>query len=155
MEISNELVKKINELAYTYPNRKGALLPVLYLVQKEYGFLSENILKDIAFVLNIPEVFVFSVTTFYTMFHTSKQAKNIVSVCTNITCSLLGSEHIIKTLENILEIKPGEMTKDKRFSLNLVECLGSCGTAPVMMVNEDLHENLTEAKVKEILERYN
>ncbi|MDD5772790.1 MAG: NAD(P)H-dependent oxidoreductase subunit E [bacterium] len=154
MELSPKLIKEINELADACPNKKGALLPVLYLVQKEYGFLSESILKDIAFILNIPEVFVFGVTTFYTMFHTSEQAKNIISVCTNITCSLLGSEHIIKTLENILKIKPGEMTKDKKFSLNLVECLGSCGTAPVMMVNGDLHENLTEEKIKRILDTY-
>ena len=154
MEISNDMVKKINDLADTFPNRKGALLPVFYLVQKEYGFLSENILKDISLVLNIPEVFVFSVVTFYTMFHTSPQAKNIISVCTNITCSLLGSEHIIETLENILEIKPTETTKDKRFSLKLVECLGSCGTAPVMMVNGDLHEDLTKEKIKEILDTY-
>lgn len=154
MEISSKLVKEINELADTFPNRKGALLPVLYLVQKEYGYLSEEVLKDIASILNIPEVFVFGVTTFYTMFHTEKQAKNIVSVCTNITCSLLGSEHIIKSLENILGIKPGEMTKDGKFSLNLVECLGSCGTAPVMMVNGDLHEDLTKEKIKGILDTY-
>ncbi|MEW6088433.1 MAG: NADH-quinone oxidoreductase subunit NuoE [bacterium] len=154
MEISNELVKRINELADTYPNRKGALLPVLYLVQEEYGFLTENALKDVSFVLNIPEVYVFSVATFYTMLHTSPQGKNIVSVCNNISCSLLGSEHIIRTLESILEVRPGETTKDKKFSLKLVECLGSCGTAPVMMVNGDLHENLTKEKIKEILEKY-
>ena len=75
MEFSNELVDRINKLADTFPNKKGALLPVLYLVQKECGFLSENILKEIALILNIPEVFVFGVTTFYTMFHTSEQAK--------------------------------------------------------------------------------
>ena len=154
MEISNDMVKKINELADTFPNRKGALLPVLYLVQKEYGFLSENKLKDISFVLNIPEVFVFGVMTFYTMFYTTPQAKNIIYVCTNITCSILGSEHIIKALEDILEIKPGEMTKDERFGLKLVECLGSCGTAPIMMVNGDLHEDLTKEKIKVVLEKY-
>ncbi|MFH1287329.1 MAG: NADH-quinone oxidoreductase subunit NuoE [bacterium] len=154
MKFSSELVNKINALASTYPHKKGALLPVLYLVQEEYGFLDEFALKDISSILNIPEVYVFSVATFYTMFHTSPQGKNIVSICTNITCSLLGSEHIVKTLENILDVKPGETTKDKKFSLKLVECLGSCGTAPVMMVNGDLHENLTEEKVREILGKY-
>lgn len=147
MKLSNELVNKINKLVETYPHKRGSLLPVLYLVQEEYGFLEESALKDVASILSIPEVYVFSTATFYTMFRTKPQCENVVSVCTNITCSLLGSEHIVKTLENILR-------DDKRFSLRLVECLGSCGTAPVMMINGELYENLTEEKVKEIIEKW-
>lgn len=147
MKLSNELVNKINKLVETYPHKRGALLPVLYLVQEEYGFLEESALKDVSSILNVPEVYVFSVATFYTMFRTKPECENVVSVCTNIACSLLGSDHIVKTLENILK-------DDKRFSLRLVECLGSCGTAPVMMINDELYENLTEEKVEEIIGKW-
>jgi NADH-quinone oxidoreductase E subunit len=106
---------------------------------------------DVAEVMELPPTEVASVTSFYTMFNRQPVGENLIQVCTNISCSLLGAEHIVEYIKNKLGIDVGETTPDNKFTLVTVECLGSCGTAPMMQVNDTYYENLTEEKVDRIL----
>ncbi|MBI5180105.1 MAG: NAD(P)H-dependent oxidoreductase subunit E, partial [Nitrospirae bacterium] len=103
-------------------------------------------------VLKVPRSKVFGVATYYTMYKTKPTGRHLIQVCTNLSCSLLGADHIVKYLENRLGIKVGETTPDNRLTLITVECLGSCGTAPMMQVDDTYYENLTEEGINRILE---
>jgi len=111
-------------------------------------------MEEIAAILEMQPVEVNAAAAFYTMYNIDKPVgRNHIQVCRNISCSLMGAEHIITHLERALGIKTGETTPDHRFTLSTVECLGSCGTAPMMQVNDEYYENLTEAKVDELLKK--
>ncbi len=146
-----DLKEKVEEIAGRYPERRSALLPALFLAQKEYGYLTKEAMEEVASILGLSPVQVYEVATFYTMFNKKPVGKFHVQVCTNVSCSLLGSEMIVNCLEKKLGIKAGETTKNKLFTLTEVECLGSCGTAPMMQINDAYYENLTEEKVENIL----
>jgi len=105
----------------------------------------------VAEVMDLPPTEVASVASFYTMFNRQPVGENLIQVCTNISCSLLGAEHIVEYLKNKLGIDVGETTPDNKFTLVTVECLGSCGTAPMMQINDTYYENLTEEKIDQIL----
>jgi len=128
-KLKKEVVSKIEALAKKFPEKNSALANILDTTpNKIYGIL-----------------------TFYTMFNTEPVGKYHIQVCRNVSCSLLGAKNIIEHLSEKLKIKPGEKTKNKKITLSLVECLGSCGTAPVMMINDKYYENLDEKKVDNIL----
>lgn len=146
-----DLKEKVEEIAGRYPERRSALLPALFLAQKKYGYLTKEAMEEVASILGLLPVQVYEVATFYTMFNKKPVGKFHVQVCTNVSCSLLGSEMIVNCLEKKLGIKVGETTEDKLFTLAEVECLGSCGTAPMMQINDTYYENLTEKKVENIL----
>lgn len=153
MEFSSENKKKFEEILGHYPTKQAALLPTLWLVQEEFGYISEEAMKYVAGLLDLSPAHVYGVTTFYTMFHLKPPGKYSIQVCRTISCALVGSETILEYIKRKLGIDENEATSDGRFSLCTVECLGSCGTGPMMMVNEKYYENLTAEKVDRILEQ--
>jgi NADH-quinone oxidoreductase subunit E len=135
-----------------YPDPQSALLPALYLAQEDYGgWLPEEAFDEVAAVLGLPPTLTVAAASFYTMLNRKPVGRHLIQVCTNISCSLLGAEHLVAYIGHKLGIKPGESTPDGRFTLLEVECLGSCGTAPMMQVDDKYHENLSEDKVDQIL----
>ncbi len=149
--LSDKAKSEIQQLKARYPHPNSALLPVLALAQKEHGWLSPEVLEEVAEVMGLSPAQVGSVASFYTMFNRRPVGKYLVQVCTNVACSLLGAEHIVEHLKRQLGINVGETTPDGLFTLLEVECLGSCGTAPVMQVNDTYYENLTAEKIDQIL----
>lgn len=134
-----------------YPLKEAALLPALHVVQRSEGYLSDEAIQAVADYLELPAIRVEKVVTFYTMFRRKSVGKYFIQVCTNLSCSLLGADHIVAFIEKQLGISVGETTSDGLFTLITVECLGSCGPAPMMQINDDYYENLTEESVIEIL----
>jgi NADH-quinone oxidoreductase subunit E len=150
--LSEQAKAEIAKLRAQYPDARSVLMPALTLAQKENkGWLSLPVMEEVADFLDIPAAEVKSVASFYTMYNQKPVGKYHIQVCTNISCSLLGAEHIVEHLSRKLHIAEGETTRDGKFTLSTVQCLGSCGTAPVMQINDQYYENLTEAKVDEIL----
>ncbi|MEE9165416.1 MAG: NADH-quinone oxidoreductase subunit NuoE [Nitrospinota bacterium] len=143
-EISNEISK--------FPEKKAVLLPALHIAQKEQGWISKETMEEIAAILEIKPIEVMEVVSFYTMFNMNTVGKYHLQVCTNLSCSLLNSKHMVNYLQDKLGIKTGETTKDNKFTLSTVECLGSCGTSPMMQVNDEFYENLTKQKIDALLE---
>jgi len=150
--LSEETQKKIAEFKNRYPEKTTAILPAMHVVLKEVGYYNQNILTEIADLLELSEMQVSETVSFYTYFPKEGVGKYHIQVCTNLSCSLLGAEELVKYLEDKLQIKAGETTSDGLFTLSTVECLGSCGTAPVMQINQTYYENLTRVKVDQILE---
>ena len=148
------MIEKIRALEHMYPDKRSLVTGALWEVQRARGWkLTKEDLADIAKILDISPVEVQAAASFYTMYNIVEEigGRFHIQVCQNISCTLLGAEDLLAHLEKTLGIKPGETTPDKRFSLTTVECLGSCGTAPMMQVNDDYYENLTVEKVDEIL----
>ena len=137
------LRNKIKAIAQRYPEQRSALMPALYLAQEQYGYLTREALEEVAATLDLSLIRVYEVATFYTMFHTEPVGKYHLQLCTNVSCMLLEAETLLAYLEQKLGIKAGQTSADGLFSLAIVECLGACGTAPVMQINGDYHEDLT------------
>jgi NADH-quinone oxidoreductase subunit E len=158
--LSKESVKKIRALENRYPDKRSLVIAALWAVQRESGGnLTGQDLEEVAGVLDLAPVAVQSVATFYSMYHLIEPykaggpvGKYHIQVCRSISCSLLDAEVIIEHLEKTMNIKTGETTPDGKFSLTVVECLGSCGTAPMMQINDDYYESLTVEKVNEIIQ---
>ena len=150
--LSYATLQKIDALTRKYPYRRSALIPSLQLAQEEVGYLSMDAMREVARVFELSPNEVYEVASFYTMLFKSPVGKYVVQVCTNISCLLCGCEGIMSHLVERLGIQPGETTGDKKFTLMEVECLASCGTAPVAQINEDYHENLTPKRLDEILD---
>jgi len=150
--LSENAKAEIKQIRGKYPDPKSALLTALHAAQREHGWLSSEVMHDVAGVMDLPPTEVASVASFYTMFNLQPVGENLIQVCTNISCSLLGAEHIVEYLKTKLSIDVGETTPDNKFTLVTVECLGSCGTAPMMQINDTYYENLTEEKMDRILE---
>lgn len=150
------MIEKIQALEGRYPDKRSLVMGALWVVQRVRGWkLTREDLEDIAELLGISSVEVQAVASFYTMYNmVEPTGRYHIQVCQNISCSLLGAELLIEQLEKVLNIKPGETTQDKKFTLTTVECLGSCGTAPMMQINDDYYENLTVERVDEILKRF-
>jgi NADH-quinone oxidoreductase E subunit len=151
-KFTDENLQKIDEILKKYPFKKPALMPVLYLAQEQNGFISYEVIKEVANVLEITPEEVLGVVTFYTMYHQKEMGKYHVQVCTNVSCMLRGGYELYDKVKEKLGIDNMQVTEDKIFSLEEVECMGSCGTAPMMAVNEDYYENLTKEKIDEILD---
>ena len=150
----NCMTEKFNRLRKTYPDHMASslVLPLLQLMQEEKGHLTESDAIFIADYLGVPKMQVKEALTWYSMLYRQPVGKHVIKVCRNIACSLRGAERILDYIEKKLAIKAGETTADQRFTLLTVECLASCGTAPMMQVNDTYHENLTEEKIERILE---
>ncbi len=143
--------RELEAVLARYPDREAAILPALHLAQREFGYVSEEAIVFVAETLGFTPARIEGVVTFYTMFNRKPMGMYHVQICRNISCSLLGAEHLIEHVSKKLGIKPGETTPDGKFTLSKVECLGSCGTAPVLQVNDDYHEELTEEKIDALL----
>ncbi len=154
-KFTEENLKKIEEAVKKYPVKKAAVMPVLYIAQEQNGWISQEVIKEVASVLEMHAEDVLGVVTFYTMYHKKPAGKYHLQVCTNVSCMLRGANKIYDHVKDKLKISNGEVTDDNLFSLEEVECMGSCGTAPMIAVNEDFFENLDIQKVDQILESLN
>jgi NADH-quinone oxidoreductase subunit E len=143
--------ERIEQAASELPRRRSALIPALRIVQESRGHVDARAMADIAEAFELHPMEVEEVATFYTMINTRPVGKHLIQVCRSISCFIMGCNPILRHLEGTLGIRVGETTRDGRFTLVEVECLGSCGTAPVMQLNEDYHEDLTPEKVDRIL----
>jgi NADH-quinone oxidoreductase subunit E len=156
IKFSAEQLQKVDEIIKRYPagKQKSALLPILHLAQEEFGWMSVEVMDYVASLLKLQPIEVYEVATFYSMYHMKPVGKYVMEFCHTGPCCLVGAEKIIKYIENKLNIKAGETTPDGLFTLKTVECLASCGTAPMMQVGDYYYENLTEAKVDELLDNW-
>jgi NADH-quinone oxidoreductase subunit E len=149
---SEQAEKKIDELLARYPQKRSAMLPILFVAQAETGSLSDEVMQYVAQRMGLTYMDVMTTASFYTMFNRRPIGKYHIQLCTNVSCWLCGSDEVQKYIERKLSIKFGQTTPDGRFTFTRVECLGSCGTAPAMQVNFDYYENLTPEKIDQILD---
>ena len=149
--LSPDARKRIESLKSEYETNQSALIPALHVAQADQGWLSEETQGEVATILDVTPQSVREVVTFYTMFHQRPVGKYLLQVCHNLSCCLKGGHRLQKQIEERLGIQDGETTQDGRFTLVSVECLGSCGTAPVLMVNDRYHEDVTPAEIDRLL----
>ena len=150
-KFTQENLDKVNDAIKRYPNKQAAVMPALWIAQEQNGWISNEIMQEVAKILEIIPEGVLGVVTFYTMYHQKPMGKYHLQVCTNVSCMLRGAYDIYENVKKNLGINNMEVTADQKFSLEEVECMGSCGTAPMIAINEDYYENLTVKKVEEIL----
>lgn len=156
IKFSDETMAVVNKIISRYPEgkQKSALIPLLHVAQAEFdGWLSAPVMDYVASILKIQPIEVYEVASFYSMFNLKPVGKCVIEVCRTSSCWLLGAEDLVKHIEQKLKIKNGETTSDGMFTLKTVECLGSCGTAPMMQVGPDYYENLTFEKVNTLLDK--
>ncbi|GBC81124.1 NADH-quinone oxidoreductase subunit E [bacterium HR10] len=149
--LSAEAEKKIQEIIARYPVKRSALLPVLFVVQQELGYLPDEALEEVARWLDLTFLDVATTVSFYTMFHRRPIGRYHIQICRNVSCYLCGGEAIREHLEERLGIRCGETTADGRFTLSEVECIGACSWAPAMQINFTFYHHLTPERVDEIL----
>ncbi len=148
------VLKDIEEIKTKYPDLRSALLPALYVAQREFGWLSSEAISSVAQALDMPAAIVRGTASFYSMFKHRPAGRHVVQICTNISCMITGAERLVDFFKNKYALEPNKTTQDGRFSLVIMECIGACGTAPAMLVNTDYFDNLTEKSIEEILEKY-
>ncbi|HFE39107.1 MAG TPA: NADH-quinone oxidoreductase subunit NuoE [Gammaproteobacteria bacterium] len=154
-KLSADVLEKIDKWIVKYPReqRQSAVIPALHIVQDAYnGSLTTELMDLVAAHLEMPNMSVYEVATFYSMFELKPVGVNKISICTNISCMLRGSEEIVAHLKKRLGIGLGETTEDGKFTLKEVECMGACGGAPMLELHKKYYENLTPEKVDEILD---
>jgi NADH-quinone oxidoreductase subunit E len=147
-----EFEKRVDTLVARYPEPRAALLPVLWEVQRERGWIDVESEAWVGERLGVSAAHVHGTVTFYTMYKQRPSGKYHIQVCTTLSCMLRGCDEIVDHIQKKLDLDVGETTPDGKFSLVRVECLGSCGTAPMFQLNDDYHEDLTPQKVDEILD---
>ena len=146
-----EVKKQVDDLLARYPDKRGALLPLLHLSQRIWKYLTPDVLVLCAETVGASPADTMGTASFYTMYHTHAQGRIHIRVCTNVTCQIKGGEEILKKLEERLGIAAGQTTPDGKFSLEEVECLGSCDQAPLLMVNDDYIGPVDEKMLEDIL----
>lgn len=146
-KFTQENLDKVNDAIKRYPDKQAAIMPVLWIAQTQNGWISNEVMQEVAKVLEINPEEVLGVVTFYTMYHQKPMGKYHLQVCTNVSCMLRGAYDIYENVKKNLGIENMQVTQDQKFSLEEVECMGSCGTAPMIAVNEDYYENLSVEKV--------
>lgn len=154
ISFTKSTLEKIQIIISHYPEgkQKSALIPILHIAQEELGgSLNVDIMDYVAGLLNITSIEVYEVATFYSQFYIDPVGKYVIEICQTGPCAICGGEDMIAYLEEKLKIKVGETTEDNLFSLKAVECLGACGSAPVMQVNTEFHEFLNLQKIDEII----
>ncbi len=150
-KFTDESLKKIEESRKKYPTALAAVMDTLWIAQEQNGYISTEVMEEIANVLGIDKVLVLSAATFYTMYHKKPMGKYHIQVCTNVSCMLRGGYEIWKQIKEKYGIDNLGVTEDGLVSIEEVECMGACGYAPMIAINEDYYEHLTKEKVEEIL----
>jgi NADH-quinone oxidoreductase E subunit len=145
-------LRRVDELRKCYPTAQALVLPVLWIVQEQEKFISEDSMKYVAGLLDVPYGHILGVVTFYTMLKKKAEGRHHIEVCTNISCMLRGSGKILEHIEKRIGISAGETSPDKKWTLSEVECMGSCGTAPMLAIGDEYHENLTIEKVDNLID---
>lgn len=151
---SEAAIKELSEIRTRYPNSRAALLPAIYIAQREFGYLSPEAYEAVSSLLGIPKATVRGVATFYVMYKHRPIGRYLIQLCTNVSCMLLGAERLVDFLKNKYGLEVGGTTPDGRFSLVIMECIGGCDVAPAMLVNNDYYGSLTQERIEEILEGY-
>ena len=149
-----EQEKQLRELIASYKEVPGSLMPVLQQAQDIYGYLPMEVQEIIAEGLGVPLAEVYGIVTFYAQFSLNPKGKYAISVCLGTACYVKGSQKIMDELSKVLEVEVGRTTKDGKFTLNATRCLGACGLAPVMMINEEVYGRLTPDQVPGIIAKY-
>lgn len=144
----------VQEVLDRFQDEKGALIPILQAIQEAYGYLPRKALEYTARQLRIPLSKIFGVATFYAQFHLTPRGKNIIRVCQGTACHVRGGAKILQTLKEQLNLEVNETSEDLKFTLESVACIGACGLAPVMMINDETFGRLTPNKIAEILAKY-
>ena len=157
IKFNEETLALCHKMMKRYPEgkHKSAIIPILHIAQAEFGgWLSSETMDYVASILNIKPIEVYEVASFYSMYNLKPVGKCLLEVCRTGPCLLRGADDVISYLENKLNIKAGETSADGMFTIKTVECLGSCGTAPLLQCGASYHENLTFEKVDALLEEY-
>ncbi|MFQ5751500.1 MAG: NADH-quinone oxidoreductase subunit NuoE [bacterium] len=151
VKFSKNTYKKFSNIMNRYPEKRAAMLPVLYLAEKEFGHISPEVEAYVAELLEVPPVKVHEVMTFYTLIARQPRGKYHFQVCRGLSCDLCGCEKLINYLVQKLKIAPGETSEDMKYTLTTVECLAACETGPMMQLNEEYVGKITEKKIDELL----
>src|SRR3989475_7804897 len=153
--ISEQAKQRMRDLAARYPVARSAVMPALYIAQQEEGYINQHALETVAAAIGLTVDDVESVATFYTMYYQQPLGKKVIKVCTSISCYLRNCDALVTQLEKRLGIKRGETTPDGNYTLMTVECLASCGTAPVIQVNDEFVENVTLEMADALVDGWN
>jgi NADH-quinone oxidoreductase E subunit len=153
LSFSKESEEQIEKLLPKYPTKMAACLPLLWLAQEDFGWISEDAMRLVAERLELPLTHVYGVATFYTMYNKKPVGHYHVQVCTNISCMICGGYEVFDALSHELGVQNGQTTDDKLFTLQEVECLAACGGAVCVQVNKDYHENVKPADVPELVRK--
>lgn len=151
-ELEENEVIKVNEIISNHKGKKGALIPVLRQIQEEVGFLPVEVQKKVAAELNIPEKDVYGVVTFYSFFSMIPRGKNTIRVCMGTACYVKGAKKIVEKIGEELDIDPGQTTPDRKYSLQVNRCLGACGIAPIVVINDKVYRKVNPQKVRDIIQ---
>lgn len=153
VKFSEETLREYREVLTHYPTRQAALLPTLWMAQRDFGWISEEAEQYVAQLMELPASHVRAVVSFYTMFYRKPVGRFNLEVCINLPCRLRGADALVECVRKKLGIAPGETTTDGKFTLTGVECLASCGTAPMLQLNHDrFHENLTPETISKLID---
>ena len=147
-------LERVEQIFSQYPDKKSATLPLLHLAQSQHGYISNTVINTIADLVDCHPAIVMDCVSFYTMLYTKPQGRHIIQVWQTLSCSLNGDDALVDLVMDKYEIEPGETTADDRFTLMKVECLGSCGTAPVVQINKEYHEGLSTQNFDKLLESF-
>ena len=154
VELTAETARKCEEIIARYPEgwKEAAILPVLHLVQKEWGYVSLEGLKYVSQLLGMPAARAAGVMSFYPMFHKAPVGRHVIQVCSTLSCALCGAEEVADYLKEKLKIEVGETTGDGRFTLEKAECIAACEGGPAIRINDELHRYLTKEKLDKMLD---
>lgn len=153
-KLKPEEIKKIGSIIQKYRGKKEALIPVLQKIQKDVGFLPVEAQKKVAKALEIPEKDIYGVVTFYSFFSMTPRGKNNIRVCLGTACFVKGGKKIIDKITGELKIKPGQTTSDRIYTLQVNRCLGACGLAPIIVINDKIFQKVNPEKVMDIIYSY-
>lgn len=153
-DISLEMVSQIDEILSTHKDASGAVIPALRLCQDVVGYLPLALIDYIARGLNLPSSEVFGVATFYSLFSLKPKGRHTIRACLGTACYVKGISEVLGRVQNTYRVDPGGITADRRFSLETVRCLGACGLAPVLVVDQDTHGGMTADRIVDVLEKY-
>lgn len=154
MTLSDAALREIDQVRRKFPEPKGALIPALYIAEREFGWLSAAALLSLAEALDLPPALVRGTATFYHLYRHREMGRHLIQLCTNVSCMILGAEELQEMLKRKYGLVPGGTTEDGRFSLLIMECIGVCEGAPAMQIDTDLYQDLTEERLDEILSSY-
>lgn len=152
IQFSSQALKEFEGYKMVFDHPKSALIPTLYLAQREFGYLSQEVIEYVGSLMNLSPAKVMEVASFYTMLHKKPVGKHEIQVCLNITCSMMKSRQLFEHIKKKLRIDDGATTADKKFTLTRVECLGACDKAPAIRINDTYHYNVTPDKMNQLLE---
>lgn len=152
--VKDEKFKMLEEFIDKVPNNQSSLIEVLHKSQEIFGYLSEEVQSYVAYRLNVPVTKVYGVVTFYSYFTTKPRGKYVINICMGTACFVKGSNLILEEFQRKLNIKAGETTKDGKFTIEILRCVGACGLAPVVTVNDKVYGHFKKEDVKKLLESY-